>query len=144
MDITKKLLESAVIYEGDIECQQCGVVIRKDVWMKNFSRNRDKWDYCKSCKAKPVAYVSFRHPVLGLICCVPHRGELDDSWTPLNAKGEPFRPGFRVCGNRDCVSPSHIVDPYDVSAKVKEVFRKTGKLISLEEAGYKSMKKKAA
>lgn len=137
MDITKEILKTAVGDFDDIECQQCGIIIRRDTWMKNRDRGNEKWDYCKSCKAHPVAYVTVRHKVLGLICCVPHRGELDEQWRPINAKGKLFRPGIRFCGNRDCISPSHIVaemNPYAVSALIKKTFKKTGKLITLDEA----------
>ena len=40
--------------------------------------------------------------------CRPHQGRFDDDDTPLKPDGQPFRPGIRLCGKRDCIAKSHI------------------------------------
>ena len=40
--------------------------------------------------------------------CVSHDGFYDDWDNPLDAEGNPFMPGKRKCGYRDCVNPKHV------------------------------------
>lgn len=40
--------------------------------------------------------------------CWPYSGELDDDWNPVDFRGEPFMPGVRKCGRKDCVNGSHV------------------------------------
>lgn len=40
--------------------------------------------------------------------CVSHKGLYDDDDNPLDAKGNLYRPGVRLCRKRDCVNQMHI------------------------------------
>jgi len=51
------------------------------------------------------------HPILGNIECHPYDGELDELWRPINAVGDLYRPGERLCGHKDCINSNHIITP---------------------------------
>lgn len=64
---------------------------------------------CPSCTAAPPK----KHNVVTRrngerFTCRPWNGDFDELDRPTKG-GELFRPGHRVCGRSDCVSPSHIV-----------------------------------
>jgi hypothetical protein len=62
---------------------------------------------CPSCAAKPANGIQTDFGI-----CRPHHGDFDDNDNPLNRWGKLFRPGYRLCHNRDCVEPTHIAqDP---------------------------------
>lgn len=43
-----------------------------------------------------------------MIECISHTGLYDDLDNPLTDDGQPYLPGNRLCGNRDCVQLAHI------------------------------------
>ena len=104
-----------------ILCVQCGQEIPPSTWIKRRERNKDKWDYCRDCTAKPAKSVRTTNPILGELFCTPHTGELDDLWRPINAKGELFLPGLRMCGMKDCVNRNHIVGQTHKKTKPKKI-----------------------
>jgi len=94
-----------------IFCRQCGIIISYEVWYKRKIRNRDNWDHCKDCNATPKKVEVFVHPTLGRIACVPYLGEVNELWQPINAVGDLYLPGKRICGHKDCVNSAHILKP---------------------------------
>lgn len=83
-------------------CERCGFKWVFNNRVLGADRNYDT-GLCRSCKATPVERL-FRN---GWDCRVWH-GDFDlDTMQPL-LNGQVFRPGIRLCGNRDCVRPSHI------------------------------------
>jgi hypothetical protein len=82
----------------------------------------------------PRNTIKHQHPALGNLVCIPHKGEVNDSWQPIDDAGELFRPGLRVCGFKDCISPKHIAVDQSVSGIVKQVFKHTQKLMSVPDA----------
>lgn len=95
----------------DIICIICGQSISSNVWVKRKERGRDDWKECQDCTAKPTAKIIVHHPSLGQIQCYPHQGEVNELWQPLDASGNLYRPGVRLCGNKDCVNTAHIEKP---------------------------------
>lgn len=57
---------------------------------------------------RPIEKITVHHPSLGQIQCYPHKGEVNELWQPLNVLGELYRPGVRLCGNKDCINTAHI------------------------------------
>jgi len=92
----------------DVPCAQCGQGIPKTTIEKRKSRNVDDWDLCADCVRVPSTNIRYHHPVLGLIWCYPHFGEVDALFRPLTDSGELYRPGERLCGHSDCVNLKHI------------------------------------
>jgi len=96
---------------GYIFCNQCGIIIPYLVWYKRKSRNQASWDHCKDCIATPRKVEVSIHPSLGRIECIPYVGEVNESWQPINAVGDLYLPGERICGHKDCVNRNHILKP---------------------------------
>lgn len=99
-----------IFNEGDMFCERCGQIIPHTTWEKRKSRGRTDWDHCTDCRALPVKNYSWQHPILGRITCIPYDGELDELWRPVNAVGDLYKPGERMCGMKDCVNTNHIVE----------------------------------
>jgi hypothetical protein len=109
---TNRLDNSTSIFnEGDMFCDRCGQIIPKSTWEKAKSRNKPDWDHCQDCKATPKQRLVVNHPILGKIECIPYTGELDELWRPINAVGDLYKPGERLCGHKDCINSNHIVSP---------------------------------
>ena len=109
---TNRLDNSTSIFnEGDMFCDRCGQIIPKSTWEKAKSRNKPDWDHCQDCKATPKQKLVVNHPILGKIECVPYTGELDELWRPINAVGDLYKPGERICGHKDCINSNHIITP---------------------------------
>lgn len=109
---TNRLDNSTNIFnEGDMFCERCGQIIPKSTWEKAKSRNKPDWDHCQDCKATPKQKLVVNHPILGKIECIPYTGELDELWRPINAVGDLYKPGERLCGHKDCINSRHIVAP---------------------------------
>ena len=109
---TNRLDNSTSIFnEGDMFCERCGQIIPKSTWEKAKSRNKPDWDHCQDCKATPKQKLVVNHPILGRIECIPYTGELDELWRPINAVGDLYKPGERICGHKDCVNSRHIITP---------------------------------
>ena len=109
---TNRLDNSTNIFnEGDMFCDRCGQIIPKSTWEKAKSRNKPDWDHCQDCKATPKQRLVVNHPILGKIECIPYTGELDELWRPINAVGDLYKPGERLCGHKDCINSRHIITP---------------------------------
>ena len=109
---TNRLDNSTSIFnEGDMFCDRCGQIIPKSTWEKAKSRNKPDWDHCQDCKATPKQKLIVNHPILGKIECIPYTGELDELWRPINAVGDLYKPGERICGHKDCINSRHIITP---------------------------------
>jgi len=109
---TNRLDNSTNIFnEGDMFCDRCGQIIPKSTWEKAKSRNKPDWDHCQDCKATPKQKLVVNHPILGRIECIPYTGELDELWRPINAVGDLYKPGERLCGHKDCINSRHIITP---------------------------------
>jgi hypothetical protein len=109
---TNRLDNSTNIFnEGDMFCERCGQIIPKSTWEKAKSRNKPDWDHCQDCKATPKQRLVVNHPILGRIECIPYTGELDELWRPINAVGDLYKPGERICGHKDCINSRHIITP---------------------------------
>ena len=109
---TNRLDNSTNIFnEGDIFCVRCGQIVPRTTWEKAKSRNKPDWDHCQDCKATPRQCIKWLHPILGKIECHPYDGEVDELWRPINAVGDLYRPGERLCGHKDCINSRHIVAP---------------------------------
>jgi len=81
-----------------ITCHRCGYE-----WTVNTIRRNP--NLCTSCRARKVQTV---HTKRGK--CIPWHGNYaPDQITPVDDYGNPVMPGTRVCGNQDCVAPSHCV-----------------------------------
>ena len=107
---TNRLDNSTNIFlEGDMFCVRCGQIIPNTTWEKAKSRGKDDWDHCQDCRAKPQKYIKWQHPVLGHIECYPYDGEVDELWRPINAVGDLYKTGDRLCGYKDCINSRHIV-----------------------------------
>ena len=44
------------------------------------------------------------------IYCLLWLHELDDDWNPIDESGVLVRPGKRICGLKDCVKKSHVIE----------------------------------
>ena len=109
---TNRLDNSTNIFlEGDMFCERCGQIIPKTTWTKRKERNKPEWDHCQDCRAKPQQRIKWLHPILGNIKCYPFDGDVDELWRPINAVGDLYKPGERLCGYKDCVNTRHIVTP---------------------------------
>ena len=109
---TNRLDNSTNIFnEGDMFCVRCGQIVPNTTWEKAKSRCKPDWDHCQDCKATPRRTIAWKHPILGNIFCHPYTGELDELWRPINAVGDLYKPGERLCGHKDCVNSRHIVAP---------------------------------
>jgi hypothetical protein len=87
-------------------CERCGV--KQDATtVPGEKTTRRRSPLCESCQAKPATTV-----VTAYGRCRPHKGPFDDNDNPLDEfTGEPYRPGIRLCGNRDCIELKHIESP---------------------------------
>ena len=93
-------------------CAGCLIALNTSAFLKRVQRGVVNADLCEDCRdfGKPIKTVyTWKHPVLGTIICVPHRGEVDDDLNPINKAGKLYMPGERICGLKDCVKRSHIV-----------------------------------
>lgn len=107
---------------GYIFCEQCGQIISYEAWTRRKHRGRDDWKQCNDCRAVPIRNIMWNHPSLGRIYCHPHNGEVDANWNPINALGDLFRPGERICGYKDCVNIKHIIAPKPATVSEDELF----------------------
>lgn len=81
-----------------VECERCG-----HRW--DASNARKNVALCSSCRARPARTV---YTPAG-DRCKPWRGMFDmDEVTPVDDDGIPVLPGWRECGNFDCVNPDHV------------------------------------
>ena len=81
-----------------ITCERCGIE-----WEVNISRKYNN-TLCASCRSRRVQTLKSSYGV-----CLPWHGYFAvDQVTPVDEDGLAILPGVRLCGNLDCVQPSHI------------------------------------
>ena len=118
-------------------CSACLIPIDEDALFKRIARGAVNADQCEDCRdyGKPIkAQYTWQHPVLGKICCVPHKGEVDNDFRPLNKAGRLYMPGERICGLKDCVKRAHVIRPENSRTKTKLVADPIETLMALAEA----------
>lgn len=97
-----------------VDCSQCGQQINKKVIEKRVSRGSDE-KRCRDCCSKPVEYVSYKD-----FTCKPWQGEFDwELMVPLDG-GQPFMPGYRLCGHADCVLRNHVIGIYEMTNQARD------------------------
>ena len=80
----------------EVICERCG-------YKWEIMSTRKPQTLCVSCRAKRVQTVQ---NVRGK--CYPWHGHYAaDMVTPIHEDGSPVIIGKRICGNNDCVNPSH-------------------------------------
>jgi hypothetical protein len=85
-----------------ITCERCGY---ESITSSRNLYRQTNLKLCQSCKSTQANTV-----VKNGLACTPHRGEVDlNTMAPLNNEGEPYLPGYRICGMADCVNRSHIL-----------------------------------
>ena len=89
------------------QCVRCGYA--EDLAFLERRKERRQEILCRSCLARPVREIKSNFGI-----CRPHRGDFDYNDNPLDRWGKLFRPGVRLCGNRDCIEPTHIVNESDL------------------------------
>lgn len=81
-----------------ITCERCGIE-----WEVNISRKYNN-NICASCRSRRVQTIKSKFGI-----CLPWHGYYaPDQITPVDEDGNPIAIGERLCGNLDCVQPSHI------------------------------------
>lgn len=95
-------------------CRTCGYNDTSNAMEKRVERGGSQ--ECASCTAKPAVTIKSAYGV-----CRPWRGDFDDNDNPLDTKGRLYRPGIRLCGNRDCVARNHIDGNQVTLAQVEEL-----------------------
>jgi hypothetical protein len=88
-------------------CKRCGYA--DDSGFIARRRERKQAQLCQSCVARPSREVKTEYGI-----CRPHRGNFDGRDRPMDRWHRLFRPGHRLCGNADCVEPTHIVSDPDL------------------------------
>jgi len=81
-----------------VDCARCGFTFA-------VNRKRKKLRMlCESCRVNKATTIQS-----GDLKCLPWHGKFDnDMKTPVDDNGDPVLAGRRICGNADCVSPSHV------------------------------------
>jgi hypothetical protein len=105
-----------------LECNKCGILDTDGAMLKRRERGHET--LCASCRAKPQTKIKTAYGV-----CLAWQGNFDDLDNPIDSRGKYYRPGVRLCGNRDCVEPTHIqvnVKP-STTADIVERMRKDKK-----------------
>lgn len=89
-------LQDGLVYQI---CYRCGADFK--FAERNLHRADYDIDHCADCKMKPRTEI-------GELRCVPWQGDYDWDDNPLKPDGTLYRPGKRLCGNKDCVKSTHI------------------------------------
>lgn len=83
-----------------VKCYRCGFA-----WNVTQNKRGNKNLLCVSCRAKPASVIQY-----GGEKCIPWGGEFaDDDVTPM-LNNEPYLPGERSCGHKDCVATNHVIE----------------------------------
>ena len=101
-------IENEIVY-----CTRCGIAQSFETVYKRKIRDTVNAEWCRDCRDdRPFLQGQYKwtHPVLGQIYCWLWDGELDDFWQPVTQDGELYRPGERLCGKKDCVRKTHIIE----------------------------------
>jgi hypothetical protein len=102
-------VENEIVY-----CPRCGITTDKEQVYKRKIRKVENPEYCRDCRDTRTEIrrsYKWNHPVLGEIYCSLWQGELNDDWWPIDEYGNLFRPGQRLCGLKDCVKQTHVIEP---------------------------------
>ena len=91
-------VENGTVYQI---CERCGADF--SFAERSMCRREFNPDLCGDCKAKPMK-LSTRNGLQ----CESWQGDYDLDDNPIRPDGSLFRPGPRLCGNRDCIRPTHI------------------------------------
>lgn len=82
---------------NEVICERCG-------YKTVIHSKRKPHPLCASCRAKKVQTIQRADKK-----CYPWHGLFaQDMVSPITEDGKLFLPGKRICGNLDCVNPSHI------------------------------------
>jgi hypothetical protein len=95
-------------------CLRCGIEVSAEQVYKRKIRNAVNAEWCRDCRDDRTDIrrdYKWVHPVLGKISCWLWIYELNDDWLPIDEQGNLFRPGERLCGKKDCVRKTHIIEP---------------------------------
>jgi len=74
-------------------CNRCG-------WVWEVNTTRNKHDNCQSCRSRKAQKVKD--------CIAWHGHFAADQITPVDDMGNQVMPGYRFCGNSDCVNSAHL------------------------------------
>jgi hypothetical protein len=104
-------------------CPRCGIETTAEQVYKRKIRKVENPEYCRDCRDTRTEIrrdYKWNHPVLGKISCWLWQGELNDDWHPIDEQGNQVRPGERLCGLKDCVRKTHVIETdAKVSDKIK-------------------------
>jgi hypothetical protein len=108
-------------------CTKCGIEHNQANVFKRIERKAVNPTWCRDCRDDRTEIrrdYKWNHPVLGRISCWLWIHDLNDDWHPIDENGKLFRPGERLCGLKDCVRQTHIIEPVrkrraKVSGKIK-------------------------
>ena len=84
-----------------MNCDRCGIEVEPAVIAKRVSRGSANKN-CADCNLGPMQYIK-------QTMCRPHQGLVDDDLNPIDDYLQPYRPGVRICGHKDCVAKDHII-----------------------------------
>jgi hypothetical protein len=84
-----------------MNCERCGMELDQAVMAKRISRGSTNKN-CSDCNIGPIRYVKDSG-------CRPHQGLVDDDLNPIDDYFQPYRPGVRICGHKDCITSAHII-----------------------------------
>ena len=91
-----------------MNCERCGIEVDPRVILKRVSRGNTNKN-CGDCNIGPTKYLKDT-------ACRPHQGLVDDDLNPIDDYLQPYRPGVRICGHKDCIALSHIIPSVRESA----------------------------
>jgi hypothetical protein len=97
-----------------IYCTRCGIEQNYEQTYKRVIRKTVNPLWCRDCRDDRTEIRrdhAWKHPALGKIYCCLWIGELDDNWHPIDDEGQLYRPGERICGLKDCVKQTHVIEP---------------------------------
>lgn len=115
-----------------MNCERCGVEMDSAIIHKREVRGiYDK--RCSDCRMKPSRKINYEDDY-----CMPHKGELDAEFNPIDNKGRPYLPGLRTCGHKDCIRKTHIIREPRPQRNPEwerlDISYRTGRRFNLQEA----------
>lgn len=112
-----------------MNCQRCGMVVRAETIERRKARGIFD-NLCSDCRNGKSYEINY-----GELICRPWRGEVDEDLNPIDHTTQPFLPGQRVCGHRDCVNKDHIIPsaPTPLELERNDISYRTGRLSELQD-----------
>ena len=101
-------IQNEIVY-----CDRCGIAHSYEEVYKRKLRKSPNPEWCRDCRDDRTHIrrdYKWMHPVLGKISCWLWLYDLDDQWRPIDDDGKLFRPGVRLCGLKDCVKKTHVIE----------------------------------